>query len=78
MFPGLTELRLIGCSTESIWTPRSKSNTFDTKNHLADTLTKGNFTRDEWNNLVVLVQHLPFQFYQLSWSDVEKNARRCR
>ena len=26
----------------------------DTKNQLADTLTKGNFTRDEWNQ--------PFQF----------------
>ena len=25
MFPGPTELRLIGCLTESIWTPRSKS-----------------------------------------------------
>ena len=27
MFPGPTELRLIGYSIESIWTPRSKSNT---------------------------------------------------
>ena len=27
MFPGSTELHLIGCSIESIWTPRSKSNT---------------------------------------------------
>ena len=26
----------------------------------------------------VFVQHQPFQFHQLSWSDVEKNARRCR
>ena len=26
MFPEPTELRLMGCSTESIWTPRSKSN----------------------------------------------------
>ena len=25
MFPELTELLLIGCSIESIWTPRSKS-----------------------------------------------------
>ena len=26
----------------------------DTKNQLADMLTKGNFTRDEWNNLLHL------------------------
>ena len=26
----------------------------DTKNQLADILTKGNFTRDEWNHLVCL------------------------
>ena len=41
-FPGPTELLLIGYSIESIWTPRSKSNTFDTKNQLADILKKGN------------------------------------
>ena len=39
----------------TIWTPRSKTNTLiDTKNQLADILTKGNFTRDEWNHLVCL------------------------
>ena len=27
----------------------------DTKHHLADILTKGNFTRDEWNNLLNLL-----------------------
>ena len=27
---------------------------FDTKNQLADILTKGNFTRDEWNHLLTL------------------------
>ena len=37
----------------------------DTKNQLADILTKGNFTHDEWNHLFVLVQHQPFQFHQL-------------
>ena len=26
----------------------------DTKNQLADILTKGNFTRDEWNHLLCL------------------------
>ena len=37
----------------------------DTKNQLADMLTKGNFTRDEWNHFV-FVQHQPFKFRQLS------------
>ena len=27
----------------------------DTKNQLADTLTEGNFTRDEWNHLLCLL-----------------------
>ena len=34
----------------------------DTKNQLADILTKGNFTRDE---SFVFVQHQPFQFYRV-------------
>ena len=51
MFPGLTELLLIGCSIESIWTPKIQIKYIDTKNQLADILTKGNFTRDEWNHL---------------------------
>ena len=54
MYPELTELLLIGCSIESIWTPKSKSNTLTPKNQLADMLTKGNFTRDEWNHLLCL------------------------
>ena len=54
MFPELTELLLIGCSIELIWTPKSKSNTSTPKTQLADILTKGNFTRDEWNHLLTL------------------------
>ena len=34
--------------------PRSKIKYIDTKNQLADILTKGNFTRDEWNHLLCL------------------------
>ena len=52
MFPGPTELRLIGYSIESIWTQKSKTSTSTPKNKLADMLTKGNFTRDEWNYLL--------------------------
>ena len=55
MFPESTELLLVGCLIDTIWTPRSKSNTLiDTKNQLADILTKGNFTRDGWNYLLCL------------------------
>ena len=45
---------MIGCSIELIWTPKSKSNTSTPKNQLADILTKGNFTRDEWNHFLCL------------------------
>ena len=42
-FPGLTELHLIGCLDTKI-----QIKYIDTKNQLADIVTKGNFTRDEW------------------------------
>ena len=54
MSPEPTELLLIGYLIESIWTPKSKSNTLTPKTQLADILTKGNFTRDEWNHLLCL------------------------
>ena len=34
--------------------PKIQIKYIDTKNQLADILTKGNFTRDEWNNLLCL------------------------
>ena len=34
--------------------PKIKIKYIDTKNQLADILTKGNFTRDEWNHLLCL------------------------
>ena len=34
--------------------PKIQIRYIDTKHQLADTLTKGNFTRDEWNNLLHL------------------------
>ena len=53
MFPEPTELLSIGCLIESIWT-KIQIKYIDTKNQLADILTKGNFTRDEWNHLLRL------------------------
>ena len=54
MFPEPTELLLIGCSIESIWIPKIQIKYIDTKNQLADILTKGHVTRDEWNHLLSL------------------------
>ena len=34
--------------------PKMQIKYIDTKNQLADILTKGNFTRDEWNHLLCL------------------------
>ena len=53
MFQEPTELLLIGCSIEPIWTQKSKSNTLTPKTN-SQTLTNGNFTRDEWNHLLCM------------------------
>ena len=45
---------VIGDSIESIWTTKIQIKYIDTKNQLADILTKGNCTRDEWNHLLCL------------------------
>ena len=40
--------------------PKIQIKYIDTKNQLADILTKGNFTRDEWNRLLNLLNISPF------------------
>ena len=52
MHPEPTELLSIVCLTENMSIPRFRN--IDTKHQLADILTEGNFTRDEWNNLLHL------------------------
>ena len=54
MFPEPTELLLIGCLMESIWTPRSKSNTLTSRTNSQTSWQKGNFKRDVWNHLLCL------------------------
>ena len=54
MCPEPTELLLIGYSIELLGTPKIQIKHIDTKNQLAAILTKGNFTRDEWNHLLCL------------------------
>ena len=58
--------------------PKIQIKYVDTKNQLADILTKGNFTRDEWNHLFVFVQHWPFQFYSLFCCHGKANSTRIR
>ena len=55
MFPGLTELHLIGCLDRINLDSKIQIKYIDTKNQLADILTKGNVTRDEWNHLLCLL-----------------------
>ena len=50
----------------------------DTKNQLADILTKGNFTRDEWNHLLSLFNISHFQFHSLLCCNGEANSTRIR
>ena len=49
-----TELLWIGCLTGLILVSKIQIRYIHTKHQLADILTKGNFTRDEWNNLLHL------------------------
>ena len=42
--------------------PKFRIKYIDTKNQLADMLTKGNFTRDEWNHLLCLFNISHFSF----------------
>ena len=46
--------------------PKIQIKYIDTKNQLADILTKGNFTRDEWNHLLCLFNINHFSFTDCS------------
>ena len=54
MFPRPKELPLIWLFDRINWDPKIQIKYIDTKNQLADILTQGNFTRDEWNHLMCL------------------------
>ena len=53
MFPGPTELHYWLFDRTNL-DPKIQIKYIDTKNQLADILTKGNFTRVEWNHLLCL------------------------
>ena len=58
--------------------PKIQIKYIDTKNQLADILTKGNFTRDEWNHLLNLFWHQPFQLYSVLWYNGKTSSTRFR
>ena len=58
--------------------PKIQIKYIDTKNQLADILTKGNFTRDEWNHLLTLLNISPCYLYCLHRSDGETSSTRIR
>ena len=59
--------------------PKIQIKYIDTKNQLADILTKGNFTRDEWNHLLTLfnISHFALQLASLRWqNELNKNQEK--
>ena len=54
MCHGLTEFLLIWLFDRINLDPKIQIRYIDTKHQMADMLTKGHFTRDEWNNLLCL------------------------
>ena len=49
-----------------------------TPNQLADILTKGNFTRDEWNNLLLVFNNCHFSLICCSTSCPDTLAKRIQ
>ena len=54
--------------------PKTQIKHIDTKNQLADILTKGNFTRDEWNHLLCLFNISHFS----SINNIEAMSKRTQ
>ena len=74
-------MRFIGCLTELTGTP-FQINYVDTKNQPVDMLTKGCFTRDQWNHLLRLLSVVNFSmlscnrvFLNMKWSPMSKRSQ---
>ena len=67
MFQGLLELIALDWLFDRInLDPKIKIRYIDTKHQVADILTKGNFTREEWSHhMCSFNEHQPFQFHLL-------------
>ena len=58
--------------------PKIQIKYIDTKNQVADILTKGNFTRDEWNLLLTLFNISHFSSTFLHHSDGETKLNKIQ
>ena len=58
--------------------PKIQIKYIDTKNQLADILTKGNFTRDEWNHLLCLFNISHFSSTNCSEVMSKRTQKRFR
>ena len=76
MFPEPTELLLIGWLIKLILDPKIHIKYIDTKNQLADILTKGNITGDEWNHLLCLFNIGHFSSINILEAMSKKNTRK--
>ena len=71
------ELLLIGYSTESIWTPRSKSNSLTPKTN-SQTYWQRAITHVMSGIIFCVCSTLAISVLPMFWSDVEKNAKSIR
>ena len=58
--------------------PKIQIKYIDTKNQLADILTKGNFTRDEWNHLLTLFNIIHFSSTACTAAMAKTSSTRIR
>ena len=77
MFPEPTELLLIGYSIESIWTPKSKSNTLTPKTN-SQTYWPREISHVMNGIIFCVCLTLAISVHQLFWGDVDRNAKRFR
>ena len=77
MFPEPTELLLIGCLIESIWTPKSESNTLTPRTN-SQTYWQREISHVMNGIIFCVCSTSAISVHQLSWSNVKKNTRRCR
>ena len=60
------------------WDPQIQRKYVDTKNQLADMLTKGNITRDEWNHLLRSFSIMNFSMFSCSRVTCPRELRKAR
>ena len=75
-----TELQLIGYLIGLTWVQELKNNYGDTKNQLAEILTKESFIRDRWNHLLHVLNIMDLSMCSCSRSfhiESKANSTEC-